>query len=311
MDQQLKHKPVAIQVNEIGQDFYWRTILQDVKRFASQCTHCSQIKGETSKSKNALTQSKRIWSSLKLMVHGPFPNASGELKNILTLHDACSKWILGKIVSTSGTSLDYELAKFVFASMCEYGTYYMFFHSIFFRSNFQLFSILGFAKCELLKPHESLQKLFFKHFNQMWDELGGLDVSPADILNSSNTLDEYSQSLFEEVTAYAESNYETWESLFNVWLFQLRTSVKHSKSPFAYMFNRNPFSNNLDIPDENEFCDSDEDSNQPSRKRRKLKSSTLHCRHCGETFTSKIRYVCIKWSYDIILLKQQLYSLLF
>ena len=176
-------------------------------------------------------------------------------------------------------------------------------------SNF--FSVLGFAKCELLKPHESLQKLFFKHFNQMWDELGGLDVSPADILNSSNILDEYSQSLFEEVTAYAESNYETWESLFNVWLFQLRTSVKHSKSPFAYMFNRNPFSNNLDIPDENELCDSDEDSNQPSRKRRKLKSSTLHCRHCGETFTSKIRYVCIKWRYDIILLKQQLYSLLF
>ena len=153
------------------------------------------------------------------------------------------------------------------------------------------FSVLGFAKCELLKPQESVQKLFFKHFNQMLDELGGLDVSPADMINSSNILDEYSQSLFKEVTAYAESNYETWETLFNVWLFQLRTSVKQSKSPFAYMFNRNPFSNNLDIPDENELCDSEEDSNQPSRKRRKLKSSTLHCRHCGETFTSRIRYV--------------------
>ena len=154
--------------------------------------------------------------------------------------------------------------------------------------------VLGFAKCEFLKPQELLQKSFFKQFSKMWDELGGLDVSPTDILNSSNFLDEYSQSLNKEVSAYAESNYETWETLFNVWLFQLRTSVKHSKSPFAYMFNRNPF--NLDV-DENELCDSDEDSNQPPRKRRKLKSSTLHCRHCGETFTSKVRYISTKLCY--------------
>ena len=27
-----------------------------------------------------------------------------------------------------------------------------------------------------------------------------------------------------------------------------------------------------------------------NRKRRKLKSSTLHCRHCGEVYTSKVSF---------------------
>ena len=103
------------------QDSYYHGPQSDSSKNFRDDVHYQNI--ITSKFKSNLNQSKRIWRNLKLMVHGPFPNASGELKNVLTLHDSCSKWILGKIVSTSGTSLDFELAKFVFASMCEYGTY--------------------------------------------------------------------------------------------------------------------------------------------------------------------------------------------
>ena len=62
----------------------------------------------------------------------------------------------------------------------------------------------------------------------------------------TNQADEFSRELINEVTTYAESNYDTWESLFVVWLFQLRTSVKHGNSPFSIMFNRDPVATNLD-----------------------------------------------------------------
>ena len=74
----------------------------------------------------------------------------------------------------------------------------------------------------------------------------------------TNQADEFSRELINEVTTYAESNYDTWESLFVVWMFQLRTSVKHGNSPFSAMFNRDPIATNLDgnqQPDTNDTCD--------------------------------------------------------
>ena len=44
----------------------------------------------------------------------------------------------------------------------------------------------------------------------------------------------------------------------------------------------------LDILD-HDNCDSGDDF-PLIKKRRKLKSSTLHCRHCGEVFTSKVSF---------------------
>ena len=79
----------------------------------------------------------------------------------------------------------------------------------------------------------------------------------ADMWSYTNQADEFSRELINEVTTYAESNYDTWESLFVVWMFQLRTSVKHGNSPFSTMFNRDPVATNLDAAQEqdNDNCD--------------------------------------------------------
>ena len=89
-------------------------------------------------------------------------------------------------------------------------------------------------------------------------EILELCALPADMWSYTNQADEFSRELIKEVTTYAESNYDTWESLFVVWLFQLRTSVKHGNSPFSAMFNRDPIATNLDgnqQPDTNDTCD--------------------------------------------------------
>ena len=129
---------------------------------------------------------------------------------------------MAKIIPTLNVSLDFEVANFVFASMCEY----------------------GFAKCVFVEPSEILFRSCMKHLNNFWTALSGdkLDITPEDLWSFTNETDEISEGLKNEVSAYAQSNHETWETLFNVWLFQLRTSVKHEKSPFSVMFNRNPFS---------------------------------------------------------------------
>ena len=88
-------------------------------------------------------------------------------------------------------------------------------------------------------------------------EILELCALPADMWSYTNQADEFSRELIKEVTTYAESNYDTWESLFVVWLFQLRTSVKHGNSPFSTMFNRDPVATNLDAAQEqdNDNCD--------------------------------------------------------
>ena len=88
-------------------------------------------------------------------------------------------------------------------------------------------------------------------------EILELCALPADMWSYTNQADEFSRELINEVTTYAESNYDTWESLFVVWMFQLRTSVKHGNSPFSTMFNRDPVATNLDAAQEqdNDNCD--------------------------------------------------------
>ena len=104
-----KHRSASITAREISQQFYWKTILRDTKEFVANCEHCSRnpptssaiLADENGKRKGLLlTKNNKVWSKIYFCIHGPYPTANGELKHILTLHDECSKWIVGKIIPT-------------------------------------------------------------------------------------------------------------------------------------------------------------------------------------------------------------------
>ena len=84
-------------------------MLRDTKEFVATCEYCSRnppaiLADEIGKRKEGelLTKNNKVWSKIYFCIHGPYPSANGELKHILTLHDECSKWIVGKIIPTLG-----------------------------------------------------------------------------------------------------------------------------------------------------------------------------------------------------------------
>ena len=86
----------------------------------------------------------------------------------------------------------------------------------------------------------------------------------------------------ESFEAFVASHTETWEELVDIWLFQRRTLMstgkQPEKSPFFAMFQRDS------------GLIREKKTAQTVKKRRKLKNSMLNCRHCDESFTSKISF---------------------
>ena len=84
----------------------------------------------------------------------------------------------------------------------------------------------------------------------------------------------------ESFNAFVASHYDSWEALVDVWLFQRR-----SQGPFFALFHRpqciNSAQGNVETVDANAVI---------QKRRRKLQNSLLFCRHCEQTFTSRISF---------------------
>ena len=200
-------------------------------------------------------QSSSAWSQLELVIHGPFSveNCS-QTEYVVTVTDLASKYLLAKCVP-SDQDLAKEISKFLFSSMCQ----------------------LGFTKCIHVCSNESLHQSFLQHFHQLHEHLDqGSHTSGSEFITRSSNPSEFNSFLTESLNVFISSHFSTWPHLIDVWLFRQRTNT----GSFLTLLNREPF---------NTYPNSIKESSS-AKKRRPLKSCFLHCRHCGQVFTSKVSF---------------------
>lgn len=239
------HKSAQDTSNAIHDHFFWRTILQDARHYTEKCGICQDS-----------LSSHKTWTRLSLLVHGPFPTSSGELKSVVSLQDTASKWILAKVVATHESHFIPQVSSFLFSSMCQF----------------------GFTTCQC-SIQENLFDSVAHNFSSLCESLRdetSMSI-PQDLLHFAEVRDE--DNVGESLAAFIGSHFETWdtESLLDIWLWKRRTQ----SSAFFAMFQREP----------NHMSEKNQRGEVHwAKKRRKLKSSMLACRHCGEAFTSRVSF---------------------
>ena len=200
--------------------------------------------------------SSSAWSQLELVTHGPFSveNCS-QTEYVVTLSDLASKYVLAKCVP-SDQDLAEQVSKFLFSSMCQ----------------------LGFTKCCHVCSNESLHQSFLRHFHQLYQHLdqSSHPLIASDFITRSNNPSEFNNFLTESLNVFISSHFSTWPQLIDVWLFRQRTNT----GSFHTLLNRAPF---------NTYPNSIKELSS-AKRRRPLKSCFLHCRHCGQVFTSKVSF---------------------
>lgn len=251
------HRSAQDTANAIKDHVFWRNILQDSRNYVRKCDTCQ---GDAS-----VQDSSQCWTNLELAVHGPFPTSQGDLKNVVTLLDLSSGWITASMASSVSEDLVSCVSSLLFSSMCQF----------------------GFAKTSLVSLHEGVFRdvcyEFQKQCKSLQDECSNLRMPNVEhLLKSSDSAGDQSRETTESITAFVASHFDTWERLLDVWLFQRRTIADKPPSPFWSMFRREPIANDK--------FSLQHSLGGGSQKRRRLQNSMLHCRHCDQSFTSRVSF---------------------
>ena len=174
---------------------------------------------------------------------------------LVTIIDPVSRWILAETIPAGCENIPKFIGNFMFKTFC----------------------CFGFPKVELLNFNSIQYELIVQEYNEITaqtrDLIPDLKILQSDISLKSDGED----SLHDHDIANHLINPS--EVSINIWLLRLRLQETESgMSPFQTMFSRR-------IAER-----SPSDPGDIKQTRRKLQSSVLLCRHCEESFTSKISF---------------------
>jgi len=185
-------------------------------------------------------------------VHVSVHCPSRGFSQLVTIIDPVSKWIFAESVPAGNENIPNFIANFMFKTFC----------------------CFGFPKIELYNLNsiqfDQITQEYIDIIEKASENVPELKMLQSDILLKSNE-DNWIES---ELSNHMIINPN--EASTNIWLLKLRLKQNEvGITPFQTIFSRKVV----------------EKSNQDVKQtRRKLQSSVLHCRHCEETFTSKISF---------------------
>lgn len=290
------HFGVKKMYSSIFSKYYWRTIYVDVGNYCRRCEKCTEVavssfrdlvpgeQGEDSLGDeiNRVTTLPtdriiRVWKKVQIKIHGPYNRTVYGNEMLLTIIDPFSKWIVAQASTEVG--LEVHCARFIFDTFCQY----------------------GFAQCHVVgmtsEMFERMQACYKEKFDSAQDVLRTLVPFDSEDAQQSFlfTLQEESHECAwagEMLDHFCNENPTTWDQEVNRYLFQFRTTATSlgGVTPFNVMFARNPTGYVSEEEKENINILEEEKALEVPAKRRRLQSSTLQCRHCHETFTSKISF---------------------
>ena len=174
---------------------------------------------------------------------------------LVTITDPVSRWIVAETVPVGSDNIPKFISNFMFKTFC----------------------CFGFPKVELLNFNSIQYELIVQEYNeiaaQAADLVPDLKTLQADISLKSDLED----SLRDQDIANHLINPS--DVSISLWLLRLRLQATESGlTPFQAMFSRPIVERSAASPGD------------LKQTRRKLQSSVLHCRHCEESFTSKISF---------------------
>jgi len=172
---------------------------------------------------------------------------------LVTIVDPVSRWMFAEIIPVGCDNIAYFVANFMFKTFC----------------------CFGFPNVELFNVNSIQFEMVEQEYNQMISQanemIPNLNLCPGEMTLKPN--EDSQQSLDVSSHLLAPNQVST-----SIWLLSLRLKQNEAGvTPFQMVFSRK-FSEKT-LPDL-----------ELKQTRRKLQSSVLHCRHCEESFTSKISF---------------------
>ncbi|KAG8223435.1 hypothetical protein J437_LFUL005263 [Ladona fulva] len=226
---------------------------------------------------------------------GPYQLREKSVKFVAVLVDPVSHWLSAQICSVDDDfeQLSDDVSRFVFSTFCTLG----------FPSVLSLVEGCKLKRDIMCSKLESMMKKIKFSETQAngkvainYDNPGVHDNNPPTLLSLTGiTLEKEARVLLElNMTSassciwawklmenYVSENEDTWDIDLDIFLFEQRRkkTVSSNKCPFYHMYGRQAF-----------IGDNLSQDKEIKPKRRKLKSSVFECRHCQESFTSKISF---------------------
>lgn len=293
--------------------YYWRSMYVDVGSYCRRCEKCtdvgvsnvvsycrrcekrtdvgvSNVRGPTPvESYEESTEENqrvttlptdriiRVWKKVQVKLYGPYNRTIYGNEVLMTIVDPFSKWVVAQPSPEAGVEV--RCANFIFDTFCQF----------------------GFAQCHVIgmssESFEHMQACYKERFDGTQDVLRSLVPFDSEDAQQSFlfTLQEESREcawagdIFDHICT---ENANTWDQEVNRYLFQFHTThaTHNGVTPFSMMFARNPTGYVSEEEKENINILEEEKALEVPAKRRRLQSSILQCRHCHETFTSKISF---------------------
>lgn len=289
------HFGVKKMYSSIFSKYYWRSMYVDVGNYCRRCEKCTEVAvssfrdlipgdaddpvDEDIQKVTTLPTDRiiRVWKKVQVKIYGPYNRTVYGNEVLVTIVDPFSRWILAQASPEAGVEV--RCANFIFDAFCQF----------------------GFAQCHVVgmssEMFEQMQACYKEKFDRAQDVLRNLVPFDSEDAQQSFlfTLQEESRECSwagEILDHFCAENVTTWDQEISRYLFQFRTMSASSGgvTPFSVMFARNPTGYVSEEEKENINILEEEKALEVPSKRRRLQSSTLQCRHCHETFTSKISF---------------------
>ena len=206
-----------------------------------------------SESDNPDTVSKSQQSLVWKTVHVKVHCPSRGFNQLVTIIDPVSKWIFAESVPAGNENIPKFIATFMFRTFCCFG--------------FPKIELYNFTSMQF----ELITQEYIDIVNTANETVPELKIMQSDILLKTN------EDSWTESELFDQDILNPNEMSTNIWLLKLRLKTNElGITPFQTVFSRK-------IVDRSTL-------DTIKQTRRKLQSSVLHCRHCEETFTSKISF---------------------
>ncbi|CAL4128565.1 unnamed protein product, partial [Meganyctiphanes norvegica] len=293
------HLGVKKMYGSISSNYYWRTIYVDVGYYCRHCERCTEIPAVSAHSarvsetelynEDVLSEEMsqvttlptdrimRVWKKIEVKIYGPYKRTLTGNEVVITLVDPFSKWVMA--LPSTISCMERNTANFIFDAFCQF----------------------GFAQCQVVGMSSDQFETMHSHYKERFENAQDIirSLVPFDSEEAQQsflfTLQEESHECSwagEMFDRYCSNNTNNWDNEMSSFLFKYKTATINNEgvTPFMLMFGRNPTGYVSEEEKENINILEEEKALEAPSKRRRLQSSTLQCRHCYETFTSKISF---------------------